>query len=251
MANGVELGCGLVAIGRTWGTTPEVPSDEAAAAFLEAAYQLGIRYLDTAPSYGSSEERLGASLATLDAEQRDLMFVATKVGERWDEDAQAAVVDHTEDGMKRSIDQSLRRLGTISLLQLHKSSPALLQSDALDHALEYARNQGIASFGASVSDLETALLAIDDGRFASVQFPYNVDSPQFREAIERAIAQGVDVVINRPFRMGKVPAEAGDKTTAMVEAFRFILTALPEGTILTGTSNAAHLRENLEAFHQA
>ena len=63
---GVELGLGLVSLGRQWGVRDVDPPNEAdAAALLECAVALGIRVFDTAPAYGSSEERLGRFLTSL------------------------------------------------------------------------------------------------------------------------------------------------------------------------------------------
>lgn len=54
-------------------------SDDAAWEILQAAWDVGIRYFDTAPHYGLglSERRLGAFLAT---KPRDQYVVSTKVG---------------------------------------------------------------------------------------------------------------------------------------------------------------------------
>ena len=64
--NGVQLGLGLIGIGKRWGHAGgEVPSEKDALSLLEFAVELGIRYLDSAPSYGVCEERLGKFLASL------------------------------------------------------------------------------------------------------------------------------------------------------------------------------------------
>ena len=62
---GVQLGLGLIGIGKPWGHAPApVPSEPEAIALLESAFAVGIRYFDTAPSYGDgvSEQRLGRFL---------------------------------------------------------------------------------------------------------------------------------------------------------------------------------------------
>ena len=109
---------------------------EAASGTLEHAYAMGIRYFDVAPlyGYGDAERRLGAMLR---AKPRDAYVVSTKVGrlvrreadvppesdidrQRVDDrdDALYAgigdrriVFDYTADGVARSIDESLERLG--------------------------------------------------------------------------------------------------------------------------------------------
>jgi len=79
----VQLGLGLISIGRTWGARPvPVPGEAEALAFLEGAYELGIRLFDTSPSYGDSEVKLGRFLTGLSREERAQVSVATKFGER-------------------------------------------------------------------------------------------------------------------------------------------------------------------------
>ncbi len=86
--DGVELGLGLLSIGRVWGVAKTaVPTDSGAGALLETALARGIRIFDTAPAYAASERRLGAFLRTLRAPVRDRLVVMTKMGEHWDETA--------------------------------------------------------------------------------------------------------------------------------------------------------------------
>ena len=54
-----------------------IPDDKEAHALLAAAKSLGINLIDTAPAYGTSEERLG----TLLAGEREDWIICTKVGE--------------------------------------------------------------------------------------------------------------------------------------------------------------------------
>src|SRR3954447_26051500 len=62
----VQFALGTIGIGKPWGfANPEVPAEPEALALLERAYALGVRYFDTAPSYGVSEARLGRFLSRL------------------------------------------------------------------------------------------------------------------------------------------------------------------------------------------
>lgn len=248
----IELGCGLIAIGRQWGTTPEVPSEKEALHFLESAHESGIRFFDTAPSYGLSEERLGKFLRSLSAHQRSEVTVATKFGEHWDSEKQSAYADHSLEALRRSLDQSLHLLGQISILQLHKTTPELLADHDVIQAFDYAQELGISRRGASVSDTASAAEAIADSRYTALQLPYNQASPQFQTCIQAAKAHGKYLLVNRPFQMGHVAAgSGGDKLTAATEAFRFILQEAFDGVVLTGTSNTHHLNENIAAFARA
>ncbi|HZZ35157.1 MAG TPA: aldo/keto reductase, partial [Caulobacteraceae bacterium] len=95
-------------------------SEEAAAGLVQTAWDLGIRYFDTAPFYGfgRAERRLGAALQ---AWPRDSFVLSTKVGrllsagsEDWRDRGAADypfAYDYSHDGVMRSFEASLQRLG--------------------------------------------------------------------------------------------------------------------------------------------
>ncbi len=246
----MQLGLGLIGIGKPWGHAPApVPSESEALALLESAFDLGIRYFDTAPSYGDgvSEQRLGQFLKRMPAEQRSQVTVATKFGEHWDRAAGAPYADHSFDALRRSLDQSLARLGSIEVLQLHKTTPRALASAEVARAWEYAQSLGIRRLGPSVSDLESGRLAVEDGRYSVMQLPFNRENPAFAAILDRAGARGMWIAVNRPFAMGAMVHAGADKR----DAFRFILERSFQGVILTGTTSPEHLKENWRAFEEA
>src|SRR5437773_3586812 len=98
-------------------------ASETARAIVQRAYDLGIRLFDTAPLYGwgASERRMGAALQAL---PRDSFVLSTKVGRliRPDENGTPqAVFDFSYDGVLRSFEESLRRLGLdrVDILLIH------------------------------------------------------------------------------------------------------------------------------------
>lgn len=108
--------------------------DRDAQATLDAAWDAGIRYFDTAPQYGlgRSELRFADGLASFD---RDAMTLSTKVGRVLEDCAlqevtpeafvdvpqKRIVFDYTYEGIMRSVDDSINRLGNdkIDMLFLH------------------------------------------------------------------------------------------------------------------------------------
>ncbi len=125
------LGFGAAPIGNLY----RAVSDEEARAAVDAAWDSGVRYFDTAPHYGLglSERRLGAGLA---GRPRSEYVVSTKVGrvlEPFDGggddlangfDVPATrrrVWDFSADGVRRSLESSLERLGTdrVDVVYLH------------------------------------------------------------------------------------------------------------------------------------
>ncbi len=250
---GAQLGLGLIGIGRAWGHVPSAPPAEAdALRFLDFACQSGIRYFDCAPSYGSAEERLGKFLRSLPGADRALLSIATKFGEHWDEAKGEPFVDHSFDALRTSLLRSLDRLGPVDVLQLHKTTPAVLRSDALRRAWEFARSVGVRVIGASVSDLESAAIAGADAGQDMMQFPLNSENTTFQPVATAAHAAGKWVAVNRPYAMGKLLYQSvGDAGALRVSAFSFVLERVSRGVILSGTHSCAHLAENITAFREA
>jgi D-threo-aldose 1-dehydrogenase len=104
-----ELGLGTAPLAGLY----EPVGDERARRVVERAWELGLRYFDTAPYYGSglAERRLGSVLS---GKPRDAFVVSTKVGRLLHPDAagwDGAYFDFSYDAALRSLEQSLERLG--------------------------------------------------------------------------------------------------------------------------------------------
>jgi D-threo-aldose 1-dehydrogenase len=134
-------------------------SDEAAAGTLAAAWDAGIRAFDTAPHYGVgvSERRIGEFLA---GRPRDEFTVCTKVGRRlvpaagdvqgeesfYDIPPLTRVRDYTQDGVRRSLEESLGRLGLdrVDIALIHDPDDVMEQAaDEAYPALAELRAQGV------------------------------------------------------------------------------------------------------------
>jgi D-threo-aldose 1-dehydrogenase len=128
---GSELSLGCAQLGNLYSEV----SDGDARATVDAAWQQGVRYFDTAPHYGLglSERRLGAALA---ARPRDASVLSTKVGRLLEPvdvvdglDDEGFIVpathrpvwDFSRDGIRRSLSESLERLGLdrVDVVYLH------------------------------------------------------------------------------------------------------------------------------------
>jgi aryl-alcohol dehydrogenase-like predicted oxidoreductase len=252
--NGAVLGLGLIAIGRPWGHRPNpLPSESQVHELLATALDLGIRFLDTAASYGLSEQRLGGFLRTLPQDQLGQVTVATKFGDHWDARRSTAYVDHSYDALCRSLDRSLERLPKVDVLQLHKATAEVIRKPEVRKAFDYARSCGVTCWGASVKTLADARVAIEDHSFACLQLPFNRANTSLLAALELASERGKFVIGNRPFDEGKLLYETSSQggPEVRVEAFRFILRHPFRGVVLTGTQSPAHLRENAVSFQQA
>src|ERR1019366_7931082 len=166
-----ELSLGCAQLGNLY----RAITDEQARATVDAAWERGIRYFDTAPHYGLglSERRLGAALA---GRPRSDFVLSTKVGRRLEPLSPAGQVDDegfdvtathrrvwdfSRDGVIRSLEASLERLGVDAVDIVYLHDPDEYRREALDTAypaLEELRARGIVSaIGAGMN--QTGMLA--------------------------------------------------------------------------------------------
>lgn len=152
-----RLGLGCAAIGGLYGDIP----DDQATQVVHKALDLGLNLFDTAPLYGSgkSEERLGRALRDV---PRDAYVLASKVGRLLvasDDDQRDGsifdnpppfkpVFDFSYDGVMRSLEESLKRLGVDRIDILHIHDPDAHWKEAIEGAypaLERLRSEGVIS----------------------------------------------------------------------------------------------------------
>jgi D-threo-aldose 1-dehydrogenase len=181
-AERVPLGCTSVSVTRVGlGTAPlgglfRPVGDDQARATVDRAWDLGLRFFDTAPLYGHglAEQRLGAALAE---RPRAELALATKVGrllradapaetsklsggeERWPEAPQVnPIFDFSYDATLRSLEESLARLGLdrVDVLHIHDPDDHYEQArDGAYRALERLRSQGtIGAIGVGMNQVE-------------------------------------------------------------------------------------------------
>ena len=165
-----RLGLGCAQLGNLYTEIDDAEAD----ATVAAAWDCGVRYFDTAPHYGLglSERRLGAALR---ARPRDAYTISTKVGRllvpdpagagRRDPEGFQVPADHrrvwdfSADGVRRSLETSLTRLGLdrVDLVLIH--DPEDHQQAALDQAypaLHELRAQGtIGAIGVGTKHWQT------------------------------------------------------------------------------------------------
>ena len=167
-----DLGFGAAQLGNLFRET----TDQQAADAVDAAWDAGIRYFDTAPHYGLglSERRVGRALA---AHPRDEYLLSTKVGRlivpspgtAGDRDDQGYDMpadhrrewDFSRDGIRRSLDESLERLGLdrVDIVYLHDPDDHWQAASTTGvNALIELRDEGVVgAIGAGMN--QSAMLA--------------------------------------------------------------------------------------------
>lgn len=227
-----QLGFGGAPLGNLF----TVVTDDEAEATLSGAWDSGVRFFDTSPWYGRglSEHRFGHFLRR---QPRQVVLLSTKVGRIFTAPADPVAFaqserawpnglpfahhhDYTYDGIMRSFEDSLQRLGMdrIDILIIHDLDSGNLGSEALVtaymtqlatsgmRALEELKASGrIAAIGAGVNRLGTIprFLEILDLDFFLVALPYTLaEQPVLDEEFPLCEKRGVGVVIGGVFASG-------------------------------------------------
>jgi aryl-alcohol dehydrogenase-like predicted oxidoreductase len=166
-------------------------SDAAADTLLRTAVDLGITLFDTARSYGSSEARIGRSLAAV----RDRVVISTKLGYGID-----GVEDWTARCVTAGVDAARDRLRTdvIDIVHLHSCADVLARGEVVE-ALVGAREAGKIRGAAYSGENEALQAAIDDARFGAVQCSVNpCDVASLHGPLARVDPERLGVIAKRP-----------------------------------------------------
>jgi D-threo-aldose 1-dehydrogenase len=229
--NFTELGFGSGPLGNLFRALSETEAE----ASLEKAWQSGIRYFDTAPQYGLglSETRLNRFLRT---RKRDDFVISTKVGrllkvckpkERMgigkfiDVPSRQEVFDYTHDGILRSLEFSLERLGLdrVDMLYVHDidvfsqgsaevrdAHVKTLMSSGYK-ALTRLRDEGvIKAFGAGVNEWEVCETLAKAGDFdiflLAGRYTLLEQEAPLNSFLPLCEKRGIGIVLGGPYNSG-------------------------------------------------
>jgi D-threo-aldose 1-dehydrogenase len=213
------LGFGAANLGNLY----RAMDDEQAHAVVNAAWEAGIRYFDTAPHYGLglSERRLGAALA---GRPRDEYVLSTKVGRLLvpnespagsdmahlfdTPDVLRREKDYSASGVRRSIEDSLGRMGVdrFDLVLVHDPDDHV--REAMDGALpELARmrDEGlIGAFGVGMNQWQAPLQIVRDTDLDVVMLAgrWTLLDRSGAPLLEACTERGVSVLAAAPFNSG-------------------------------------------------
>ncbi|WP_022890954.1 aldo/keto reductase [Agromyces italicus] len=226
------LGYGAASIGNLY---REVSEDDARAA-VDAAWDAGIRYFDTAPHYGLglSERRLGEAMRE---RPRDEFVVSTKVGRVLDPNPDFSGgddlafdfavpnrtvrrFDPSEAGIRRSIEESLGRLGLdrIDIAFLHDPDAYDLDRGLAEGlpALAKLRDEGVVgAIGIGTNSADAAARAVREGDLDLVMIAGRytlLEQPALDELLPLCVERGVGVVAAAVFNSGLLAAPTPSPT---------------------------------------
>src|SRR5579863_459137 len=288
------LGLGCATLGGSRVAVTRVEAE----AIVRAAWEAGVRYVDTAPYYGlgQAERAVGDALR---AEPRDRWVLSTKVGRllrpRLVAPADGAphpampfdpVYDYSHDGIMRSVEDSLQRLGLarIDILYVHDigtyqhgpdAHPGLMRTlrDSGYRALEELRRSGaVRAIGIGVNEKEVLLEALDWGEWDAFLLAGRytlLEQGPLDDLLPKCLKAGTSIVVGGPLNSGilagrdtwnyraappEIVARAGairvvcerHGVPLAAAALQFPLAHPAVAAIIPGPRNADEFRTNLE-----
>ncbi|MCH7572680.1 MAG: aldo/keto reductase [Planctomycetes bacterium] len=232
------LGFGAFKIGRNQGIkyeqAYELPSESEVERLLNAVLDAGVNYIDTAPAYGLSEQRIGDALA----DRTTAFILSTKVGERF-EDGQSTY-DYSESGVRESIDRSCERL-KVDVLDLvfvhsHGEDMRILNETDVVGTLRSLREAGrIRAIGFSGKTVEGARIALHWADAIMVE--YHLDDQSHAEVIAEANTMNIGVVVKKGLASGRLDPR---------KSIEFVLSNPGVTSLIIGGLNLEHVTANLE-----
>lgn len=188
------LGLGCMGFSQSY---PPFPEKKDSIAVIHKAVEMGVTFFDTAEVYGpyTNEELVGEAIAPY----RDKVVIATKFGWSIPEDgsvngAEAFKLDSSPAAIRKSVEGSLRRLGTdrIDLLYQHRVDPKIPIADVAGTVSELIREGKVLHFGLSEASTDVIRAANAVCPVCAVQSEYSMF---YREPEKTVIPTSADLDI--------------------------------------------------------
>jgi len=236
------IGFGAFKIGRNqkikYPQPYDLPDERTVESLLNSLLDMGITYIDTAPAYGLSEERIGKSIA----HRREEFVLSTKVGETFEDGV--STYDFSEEGVHRSIQRSLERLKTdvLDLVFLHSDGDDLSilnETDAVAALCDLKQQGLIKAVGMSGKTVKGARQSLEWADVLMVE--YHLNDQSHEEVIAEAVARGIGVIVKKGLAAGHLDAD---------EAIRFVLSHRNISSLIIGGLNLDHMRCNLAVVNK-
>ncbi len=233
------IGFGAFKIGRNaqikYPTAFDLPDDESSTNLLNTVLDMGINFIDTAPAYGISEQRIGQALS----HRRSEFTLATKVGETFSDGKSAYAFD--QKSVRRSVEQSLKRLrtDTIDLLFIHAPRDdlrTLTQTDIVE-TMQKLRDEGktkkIGFSGYTEAAFQSALDWAD-----AIMVEYHLNDRSLASVIADAGKRSLSVIVKKGLASGNLDANS---------ATTFVLQNPNVTSLVIGSLNSDHLHANIQS----
>lgn len=224
-----ELVLGTAQLGLAYGAANRTgqPSDRQSELILRSAVGAGVKWIDTAAAYGTSEHRIGAALPGSKG-----VRIVTKLAPL-DDIEETAPIGTVRQAVANSIHASCARLGIdrIEVLLLHRAAHLTSHNGAIWQRIKEFRDEGtLYDLGVSVYTPTEALTALADPNVRHLQLPFNVLDWRWRDSgVIEALAKRPNVTVHARSALlqgllaggdASWPAVAGIEPTALKTTLR-------------------------------
>jgi len=242
------LGRGTVKIGRNqqvkYPANFELPDDKSVTTLFELAQSLGINFIDTAPAYGSSEQRLGELLPN-----RYDWVIATKVGEIFEDGLSR--FDYSREHTIKSIEQSLRRLkrDVLDVVLVHSDGndmDIINNTDVFETLQELKQKGLIRAIGMSSKTVEGGCWVVENCDV--VMATANLDYDGERAVFELAEKNNKGLIVKKALQSGY--ADKASHGAGIDAAFAHIMNLPGVSSMIVGTIDPRHLKSNVELINK-
>ena len=241
------LGLGTVKIGRNqqvkYPSGFELPDDKTVIELFELAQSQGINFIDTAPAYGSSERRLGELLPN-----RHDWVIVTKVGEVFQDGLSRFdfSFSHTIASVELSLKKLKRDVLDVVLVHSDGNDMDIINSEPVFDALQSLKDKGlIKAFGMSSKTVKGGYWVVEncDVVMATANLEYDDED----SVLELAEVLNKGVIIKKGLQSGHADSASGG--SGVDAAFKHILSLPGVSSMIVGTINQSHLRDNVEMIN--
>lgn len=226
---------------------------------LNQVIDAGVNFVDTANDYLDSEVRIGRALSHRYGD----LHLSTKCGcteQREPHHVNGSIHEWTRENLHRGVEQSMERLNrdNLEMVQLHSPTVEDCERGRLVETLADMRSSGLVRWTGISTELPHLPVFLEWGVFDYFQVPYSAVQREHEYWITQIAEAGAGVVVRggvRPevparwaaFERARLSELVDDDETTSSFMLRFALAHPGIHTVIVGTTNVDHLRENVEA----
>ncbi len=234
------LGLGTVKFGRNqqvkYPQAFDLPSDMEIRDLLALAQDFNINVLDTSPAYGTSMTRLGQLLS-----HRQNWIIVSKVGEYFEHNQSS--FDFSYQSTIESVKAQLKILKTdyIDVVMIHSDGQdcAILKQGVTRALIELKQQGWIRAHGISSKTVKGGLLGLSllDSAMVTCNLEYNDELA----VLQQAEKENKGILIKKGFLSGHLQQYSAE------QAIQFIFKQPAVSSLIAGTINPQHLKQNIQA----
>src|SRR2546427_8988001 len=203
---------------------PPFPDKQEMIALIQAAFNRGVTFFDTAEVYGpfTNEELVGEAVAPF----RKQVVIATKFGFRFAADGKQLGQDSRPETIKQAVEGSLKRLKTevIDLLYQHRVDVNVPIEDVAGTVKDLIQQGKVKHFGLSEAGGKTIRRAHAGGRATAIQSEYSLWFRRPESEVIPAVEElGIGFVPFSPLGKGFLTGKIDEKTTFDGSDFRNVV----------------------------